>query len=358
MKVVVVLFVVGGAAIGGWSMPWVLLAIAVLVGGSGFFAGVETAVISANRARLERQAEEGRRDARAALRLLADTPGTIAGTLVGTNVCNTGAAALATAAAVLVWPRYGPAIATLLLTPVVLLVGEILPKAWFRSRPTRLLRACAGTLRGFLVLFRPILAVTSAATHLLLFLGRVPRAERRPVFEREDLETLFLYGRPGSEAPESSDRAEAALRMAGRVLDLQRRGVREAMVPLPESRILEAGGTVGEARARFRETGAKVLAVRDGSGHIRGFVAAKDLLGVPLGQTVGGQVRPALRLGPQDSLDRAITGFRRRRLGMAVVRDRQGNPLGVLSPEDVLEEVVGEIRESGTGRGAPAEPKD
>jgi CBS domain containing-hemolysin-like protein len=342
---------------GGFEREMLLLAVLLLIG-NGFFSGAETAVVSANRARLERLAGEGHRNARAALRLLENTPATIAGALVGTNVCNIAASSLTTAVLVGRSPEHGPFLATLLLTPVVLLGCEIVPKALFRSRPTRLLRASAATLSLALVLFRPALAVTSAATRALLFLFRVPPAERRPVFGREDLETLFLYGRPGPEAAESGERAEAALRMAGRVLDLQRRTVAEAMAPLPPDRTVSAGSTVGEVLRRFRETRAAALALTDPAGRVRGFVAAKDILGADPGKPVAPFGRAVLLLAPQDSLDRAISGFRRRRLALGLVRDRDGGTLGVLSPEDVLEEVVGEIREAGESGAPAAEPKD
>ncbi|MGQ0721822.1 MAG: CNNM domain-containing protein [Candidatus Eiseniibacteriota bacterium] len=335
----------------------VLIAL-LLLAGNAFFSGVETSIVSANRARLERLASEGRRDARAALRLLADTPGTVAGALVGTNVCGIAAASLTTAVAAHFWPAHGPLVATLTLTPVVLVGCEILPKALFRSRPTRLLRASAALLSAALVVFRPVLLVTSGATKTLLFLFRVPPAERRPVFGREDLETLFLYGRAGSEAPESTERAEAAFRMAGRVLDLQRRGVGEAMKPLPAAHTVAAGGTVGEVQERFRETRVPILGLSDAAGRVRGFVAAKDILGVPPETPVAPYGRAVLQLAPHDSLDRAITGFRRRRLGLGLVRDRDGRTLGVLSPEDVLEEVVGEIREARAARPPVPEPED
>jgi CBS domain containing-hemolysin-like protein len=350
MRVAFVL--VAGAAVpaaGGFASDTgvLMLLSLLLLAGNAFFSGVETSVVSANRARLERLASEGRRDARSALRLLADTPGTVAGALVGTNVCGVAAASLTTAVAASYWPAHGPLVATLTLTPIVLLGCELLPKALSRSRPTRMLRAGAPLLRAALLFFRPVLLVTSGATRALLFLLRVPSAERRPVFGREDLETLFLYGRPGSEAPESTERAEAAFRMAGRVLDLQRRGVAEAMKPLPEAHTVAAGSTVGEVLERFRSTRVPILALLDAAGRVRGFVAAKDILGVPAGTPVAPYGRAVLQLAPHDSLDRAITGFRRRRLGMGLVKDRDGRTLGVLSPEDVLEEVVGEIREGG-----------
>lgn len=330
-----------GAA--GSAAGWELLPlVAALLVGSAFFSGAETAVVSASRARLQRQADEGRRDARAALELLQNAPRTIAATLVGTNVCNVGATSLVTAIAMVQWPEHGPTVATIVLTPVVLFGAEILPKALFRSRPTRLLRGSAGALRLFRVLLGPAVAVASGATTALLFLLRVPPAERRAVFGREDLENLFLFGGVRDGEIER-DRNRDTLRMAGRVLALVRRRVTEAMVPVPERRSCAETSTVGEAVERFRASSGRFLAVRDAKGDIMGIVAAKQILGVAPEEPLARYVRAAYPLSPEDTLDRAIAGLRRSRLSVAVVRDVAGRPLGVVTPEDLLEEVVGEL---------------
>lgn len=323
----------------GWNLLWLAL---LLVAGSAFFSGSETAVVSASRARLQRQSDEGRPDARAAVRLLADTPRTIAATLVGTNICNVGAASLVTAIALGRWPEHGPTVATIVLTPIALFVGEILPKALYRSRPTRLLRGSAGALLFFRALLSPVVSLTSFATTGILLLLRVPRAERRPVFGRQDLETVFLYGGVREEEGER-DGTRETLRMAGRVLELVRRRVTEAMVPLPERRSCPETSTVGEAVEKFRASRGRFLAVRDAGGDVVGIVAAKQLLGVAPEEPLRPHVRPAYPLRPEDSLDRAITGLRRSRLPVAVVRDAAGRPLGVVAPEDLLEEIVGEL---------------
>jgi len=329
-----------------------LLVVLVLLVGSAFFSGSETAVVSASRARLERLAEGERRDARAALGLLRDTPRTIAATLVGTNVCNIGAASLATAFAVGVSPEHGPALATLVLTPIVLFGGEILPKALFRTHATSLLLASAGALQAFTWLFRPVMALTSATTRALLFVLRIPPSDRGPVFRREDLENLFLYGVADAERRDTPPETGATLRMAGRVLELVKRSVSEAMVPLPPEVTIPAAGTVGDAVACFRRTRRGILAALDDRGEVAGFVSARDILGEPPDRAVAPYLRPTYHLGPDDSLDGAIGGFRRRRHSVGLVRDAEGRTLGMLTPEDVLEEVVGELRHSeppGTG---------
>jgi putative hemolysin len=311
---------------------------------SGFFSGSEIALVSASRARLEKSAAEGRRDARRALDLLADTQGMIAVLLVGNNLINTAVSALATAVAVSVSPERGVALATLLVTSVLLFAGEIVPKAVARGRPTRWMRLASSPLALARFLLRPGVAVASGATRLLLAVLPIPAAEQRPVFKRDDLESLFLYGSPreeGRAAPSGE-----WFRMAGRALELGRRRTAEAMVPIRPERTCRANGTVGEALEYFRRGGARYLAAVDDAGNVEGFIAAKALLGRGAGEPLRPHLRAAYVLDPDRPLDEAIQGFRRHQQSIALVRSREGRSLGLVTTEDVFEEIVGELRRS------------
>lgn len=325
---------------------------AVLVVLSGFFSGSEIALVSATRARLESLAAEGRRDARGALRLLADTPGTIAALLVGNNLVNTALSALVTAVAVAALPERGVLVATVVVTPVLLFFGEIVPKALARGRPTRWLRVLSSPLAAACTVLRPGVALTSGATRLLLALLPGGAAEPRPILRRDELVSLFLYGsaRDDGRAMPSGD----WFRMAGRALELGRRRTAEAMVPLRADRSCPVGGTVGEALERVRAGGSRYLAAVDEHGNVEGFVAAKALLGLPGELPLRPYVRAAYVLDPDAPLDEAIQGFRRHQQSIALVKDRDGRSVGLVTTEDVLEEVVGEIPR---GLRPPVRPK-
>lgn len=328
------------------------LVMVALVFLSGFFSGSEIALVSAGRARLESLAAEGRRDARRALRLLADTPGTIAALLVGNNLVNTALSALVTAVAVSVSPERGVVVATLVVTPVLLFCGEIVPKALARGRPTRWLRTTSSPLVAACTVLRPGVALTSGVTRLLLALLPGGAAEPRPILRREELVSVFLYGsaRDEGRAVPSAD----WFRMAGRALELGRRRTAEAMVPLRADRACPADGTVGQALERVRAGGSRYLAAVDAHGNVEGFVAAKALLGLPAELPLRPYVRAAYVLDPDAPLDEAIQGFRRHQQSIALVKDRDGRSVGLVTTEDVLEEVVGEIPRG--PRPSPARP--
>lgn len=318
-----------------------LLLLLALVVSSGFFSGSEIALVSVSRARLESLVAEGKRDARLAVQLLGDMQGTIAFLLVGTNLCAVGASSLATALAIGISEKHGPVLATAVMTPFMLVVAEILPKALYRSRPMRLLRPSAGPLLVARFLLTPLVVVTTGATRALLSLLPIPRAEQRPVFRRDDLENLFLYGSVRGEA--GGPPGGEWFRMAGRALELGRRRTVEAMIPLRPERTCPMRGTVGDALVKFRAGGMRYLAAVDDAGSVEGFVAAKFLLGEDPNAPLASFVRPAYVLDPADRLDEAIQGFRRHQQSIALVRDREGRSLGLVTTEDVLEEIVGEL---------------
>jgi CBS domain containing-hemolysin-like protein len=339
-----------GALLAG--LPADLAVVLALLVGSAFYSGAETALVSASRARLETLAAEGRRDAARAIDLIERTPRTLATVLVGTNLCNIGASAFVTSLAVKISPEQGAALATVVLTPIVLFFGEILPKAFFRTRPTRILRYSSAVLRASGVLFAPLGALASGATELLLRLMRVPPEEARPAFRREDLETAFLFGsrpRPADE-PSDPDESRSALWMAGKALFLAERTAVDAMVPLAPERTVPTGSSVAGARERFREAGGRYLAVVDGQGRVEGFVAAKNLLGEDPEAPI--PVRPAWSIDPDDRLDEVIQSLRRSQQAIGVVRGRDGETRGILTAEDLFEEVVGEL----TAGGRSSEP--
>ena len=279
---------------GGFG-PETILWVLVLLLTSSFYSGSETALVSAQRAKLETLAESGRADARTALRLLDRTPRTIATTLVGTNLSNVGASSLTTMACVAISAEHGAALATVVLTPFVLLVGEILPKALFRSHATTLFRVSAPALRVSDLVLSPLVALASGTTRGLLWALRIPDAERRPLFRREDLGQVFLHAVTLSEPEES---AGSTFRMARKTLDLKDKRVSDAMVPLPESWTVSVEATVGEAVDRIRQARPRYVAALDAEGRVEGFLAAKQLLALEPDRPLAGLGPPGLSPQP------------------------------------------------------------
>lgn len=330
--------VLAAGHVGSDGVAWVLALVLV----SGFYSGCETALVSAQRLRLEAMAAQGRGDARTALRLLDHAPRAIASMLVGTNLATVGASSLTTALFTGISPEHGVLYATLCITPLLLFVGEILPKALFRSHATSLFRIFAPAIRVSELVLSPLVHLASGATRALLWILRTPAAARRPLFRREDLAHVFLHA-VTAQIQGESEAVGSTFRMARKTLDLKNLRVRDAMVALPDTWTIPADVPVAEAIDRLRRVRSLFLAALDGTGRVRGFVPAKALLGVAPDRPLDELVRPAYVLNPDDPLDNAVAAFRRSQQSVGLVRDRAGATLGVVTAEDVLEEIVGEL---------------
>jgi CBS domain containing-hemolysin-like protein len=235
---------------------------------------------------------------------------------------------------------------------LVLITAEILPKAFFRSRPTRRLQAVSGFLRVAEIVLAPLVAVAGGAARGLLALVRVPAAERQAVFRRSDLEYLFAFGAVQREPFDATLRRETVLRMAGRTLDLRNRTVAEAAVPVAPESTLPTTATVGEAKERFRQSGAHVLLTVDADRQVTGFVPAKAILGMPSVDRLDPYVQPTQLLAASAPLDGVIRGLRRHPQAIGLVRDETGRTLGIVSAEDLLAEIVGKLPAGEAPRGA------
>ncbi|MAF27443.1 MAG: CNNM domain-containing protein [Gemmatimonadota bacterium] len=329
----------GGGGVPAFDGAWTLVLVAVFAGMSAFFSGAETGILSAGRARLEVLAGRGYADAKRALALVRDRERVLAGTLVGTNLSTVAASSLATAWCVEQWGDHGPAVATALLTPFMLFSAEILPKAFFRTHSVARLRAVASPLRIAVLVLSPLTVIATAGAGLLLTLLRVPASGRTPVFRREDLERVFSGG--DAAGASSGGDSENALRMARQALGLSGKRVADAMTPIDLVASVVAESSVADARQVFASGDGRPLAVVDRAGLVIGFLATKAVLGLPGETSLGPLARPARSVEAEEPLDRAWIGFRDNPQPVALVHGAGQEQVGVLTPEDILEVVLG-----------------
>lgn len=309
-----------------------VLILAALVG-SALFAGLETGLVTANRVRLRVQA--GRGDA-ASRRILAwlDRPERVLSTfLVGNTLCNVGGGALATAwATEHVSETAGPILATAVMTAVFLVVGEVLPKNYFRVRGDVAVPRLLWFISFVSWLFRPVVWGVSA-----LFRAISGAGGRSPFVTREELRQLLREGGARLGAGER--------RLLENVFDFGRTTAREVMVPLPEVVSLPESATPDEMLAVVREHGfTRVPLYRDRVDRITGVVNVFDLLYDPAPKpTLAAYARPLHVVPDVKRIYPTMVELQRRREAVSLVVNEFGAVVGVVTLADIVEEIMGEL---------------
>jgi Mg2+/Co2+ transporter CorB len=334
---------------------WIIAgAILVLLACSAFFSGSETALTASSRGKLRAQADKGTPGAAAALGILDDRERMIGAILLGNNVVNILSASLATALLTRLFGDSGVALATLGMTLLVLIFGEVLPKTLAILSPEPLAMRVAPVIRVLIVVFAPVVAVVRALVRGLLapFGFRADPAANILAVREEIAGALQLGHSEGVVEKEDRDRILGAL-------DLGERTVKEVMLHRSGIEMIDASLPVQEILARVLDSPHTRLPLfRDEPENIVGVLHAKELLRamhrmldedgrldrekMARFDIMSVAMEPYF-IPETTSLDDQMRQFLRRHTHFALVVDEYGALQGLITLEDILEEIVGEI---------------
>ncbi|WP_395540148.1 HlyC/CorC family transporter [Neotabrizicola sp. sgz301269] len=326
-------------------------AILALILASAFFSGSETALTAASRAKLKTQADKGSVGAGAAMKLTEDRERLIGALLLGNNVVNILSSALATALLTRLFGDSGVALATLVMTALVLIFGEVMPKTLAITYPETVASRVSPIIRILTFLLAPIVALVQVLVRFLLRLfGVKTNPEDNPLALREEIVGAIALGHSeGAVEKEDRDRLLGAL-------DLGERTVDEIMRHRRQIEMLDADQPPGALLTQVLGSPHTRLPVYRGSDdNILGVVHAKDLLR-EVDRLVRGETPEGLEaldiakvamkpyfIPETTSLDEQMREFLKRRTHFALVVDEYGGLQGLITLEDILEEIVGEI---------------
>ncbi|MCS6855415.1 MAG: CNNM domain-containing protein [Elioraea sp.] len=327
-----------------------LAAIAALLVLSALFSGAETAFTGASRAFITRRARAG--DARAgrlaALRERKDR--LLAALLLGNNLVNTTATALAAGLLIAWFGDQGVAYASVAMTLILVILSEVLPKTWAISHPERAALAATPMLVAALRVFGPPAAAVNAAVRSLLALGGVRVGGERAQSEEELMGAIALHGEGTDEAAAVEER-----RMLRGVLALDDLTVADVMTHRSRIEALDADQPPAESVRRLLATRHGVLPLwREGGRELVGLIDTRAALralhavgGDPSRLDLGRLAEPAPLAPETRPLLDQLQLFRRSRRHLALVVDEYGQIEGLVTLHDVMEVVVGEITEAG-----------
>jgi putative hemolysin len=318
----------------------ILFIILVFLFLEGFLSGSEMAMIAADRKKLSRLARSNSRFERMTHRILQDPSWFLSTTLVGSNLAEVANAALVTSLLVQSHGPRGDLFAFLLLTPLILVLGEILPKTLFQQKADRWVAKIVPILWIVSIPLYPLVWFMSQVTLAVSrFLGQ--EKEVRPLISREELQLMLR-----EESPQS-DIDPLEKEWIRRIFRFSTTKVKEAMIPLVDVVALEENASVEETISSVsQENYSRYPVFRERVDNMIGILHSFDLLFAE-GQdkTIGKFIRPISYFPETKPVDELLVELQRNQETMAAVVDEYGGTVGIVTVEDILEEVVGEIED-------------
>ena len=314
------------------------LVIVILLLISAVCSATETAFSSANRIRLKNMAASGSKRAQKALALAEDFDKALTAILIANNVVNIASSALAT---VFFTERFGSGsvgIATLVMTVLVLIFGEILPKSLAKENSERFSVFMAPLLSAFIFVITPLIWIFSGIRKLVVKL--VGHKEDQPSVTEEELKYII------DEIEDQGVLEEQESELVRSALEFDEITISKVLVPRVRIIGIERSAPLDEIKDIFIQTKFSRLPVYEGTlDSIVGVIHAADFFELYLsgGSDIDGIMKPPIYLAESKRISEALRDMQKAKLHMAVVVDEYGGTEGICTLEDIIEELVGEI---------------
>ncbi|MCK3682509.1 hemolysin family protein [Maribellus sp. YY47] len=329
-----------------------LLIILVTMLLSAFFSGMEIAFVSANKLRLELDKKSEPFSSRILKFVTSNGGKYIATMLVGNNIA---LVIYGIAFAALLQPLFESyfqsasmvlLMQTIFSTMIILVFSEFLPKTLFRLFPNSLLTFFSIPLALFYILFYPITSFSMGITNILLkrvLKTDIAKGKKNPVFSRIDLDEFVSENDSGRK--EIAEKAvETEIKLFKNALDFSKVKLREIMVPRPEIEMLELGATISELRQKFVETGySRILFYKENTDNIIGYVHSSVLFQNP--KSIEPFIKKVAIVPETMPANKLLSTFIQEHRSIAIVVDEFGGTSGMVTSEDILEEIFGEIED-------------
>ena len=319
---------------------------------SGFFSGMEIAFVTANRLRLELDKKQSEMHS-SLISLYTQNPGQFLATMMVGNILSLVIYGLAFANLLepvmkLYLHSYSLVLLaqTIISTLIILVTGEYLPKMIFRINPNGTLRFFTVPIAFFYFLFYPLVKITiwiSKGTLKLFLNDPLKNVNEKIVFNRIDLDH-FVKEPDNGNSSQTSQEQDYEVKLFRNALDFSKVKLREIMVPRTEMVALDLESTVEELRQKFIDTGySRILFYSGNSDNIVGYVHHSVFFTSP--DAIKSDLRKVLIVPETMSASKLLSQFIQNRLSIAIVVDEFGGTSGMVTSEDILEEIFGEIED-------------
>ena len=317
-----------------------LIILIILLCLSAFFSATETALTGANRIRLKNQAEGGDKKAALALKLIGDYNSALSTLLIANNIVNILASSLTTVFFINLLGASAVGAATAVTTVAVIIFGEVLPKSYANENSEDMIKTSSAFLNFLTKLFAPFVAILNFIKSLLKKKSS-EEEEFVPSFSEEELISII------DEIEDEGVLEETQAELVQSAIEFKEIFAGEILTPRVDITAVEKGDSLERVKELFlRHNFSRMPVFEDSIDNIIGFISQKDLFSHILKNDLfnwNSLVKPCLYVPPKKKIIDIMQILQKEKMHMAVVTDEYGGTLGILTLEDILEELVGEI---------------
>lgn len=319
-----------------------LVAIGIMVFLSAFFSSSETALVTVNKIRMKNLAENGDKRAAKVLKVTSDSGKMLSAILIGNNIVNIFASSLATILASDIFGDIGPGIATGVLTLVILIFGEVSPKTMATIKADNFALAIAGIIDVLMFVLTPVIFIINTFASAVLRLLRINPDDADKAMTEDEIRSIV------DESQESGAIEDEEREMIHNVFDFGDSLAKEVMVPRIDMTFVHVDASYEELIDIYRENKYTRLPVyEESTDYILGIINMKDVILIEDAKNFS--IRDIIRK-PYFTYEHKNTSdlfieMRQASIPLAIVLDEYGVTSGLVTLEDLLEEIVGEIRD-------------
>lgn len=317
------------------SLIYQILFLALLILGSAYFSATETAFSALNKIRIKNLANDGDKRAKLTLELSENYDKLLSTILIGNNIVNITATSVATVLFVRYMGDVGATVSTAVMTVLVLIFGEISPKSLAKESPESFAMFSAPILRVMLIILSPLNFLFMLWKKLLSKIFKVK--EDRGITEEELITIVEEAAQDGGIDVQEGELIRSAIEFD----DIE---VVDVLTPRIDIEAVPDSADTDEIKEVFKRSGYSRLPVYEGStDNIIGVINQKDFYNRNDGESVKSIIKPVIVTTESTKISRLLKLLQKQKSHMAVVTDEYGGTLGIVTMEDIIEELVGEI---------------
>lgn len=315
------------------SYIWKIGLVVVMMIFSSLFSSTETAYSSVNKVRLKNYEAQGSKNAALALKLANRFDEVLTAVLIGNNIVNIGTSAVATVIFCGFFGDAGPAVSTAVITILVLIFCEVLPKSYAKKNAEKIALAFAGGLSVLVTVLKPFVIILNK-------MSSVFKETEEPTFTEDELKYMI------DEIEEEGVIEEQESELVKSALDFDEKIVDDILIPRVKVVGVEIGSTIDEIKSIFNSEMYSRLPVYEKSlDNIVGIITNKSFFKM-LGEgksDINSLIQEVPHIAETNLISQALRSIQRAKVHLAVVTDQYGGTKGIITLEDIIEELVGEI---------------